>query len=215
MKSNTVNTPSDTLVQIARVCHDANRAYCDSIGDFSQLPWGLAEVWQRNSAISGVAFHLGLLVAGTDPKPSASHENWMREKLADGWQYGPVKDTVAKTHPCIVPFDGLPKEQQFKDVLFAGIVRMFYEAQIAPQFNGVPDTVLDNMVQGEGNHWWVNEVVNGEKYVGRPATDNEIFAYRTRESERAQAAKQVEAEESELPAADGAVLDEVTVPPAE
>lgn len=53
----------------------------------------------------------------------ASHDNWMAEKVADGWVYGEVKDPAAKTHPCIVPFDQLPPEQQFKDRLFATIVR--------------------------------------------------------------------------------------------
>jgi hypothetical protein len=53
---------------------------------------------------------------------SASHENWMKEKEADGWKYGTIKDPEKKEHPCIVPFEQLPKEQQFKDHLFRGIV---------------------------------------------------------------------------------------------
>jgi hypothetical protein len=48
----------------------------------------------------------------------------MAEKVAAGWVYGEVKDPDAKppTHPCIVPFEELPPEQQFKDVLFKTIV---------------------------------------------------------------------------------------------
>ncbi len=32
---------------IAKVCHEANRAYCQTIGDNSQLAWEQAEEWQQ------------------------------------------------------------------------------------------------------------------------------------------------------------------------
>lgn len=41
---------------IARVCHEANRGYCISMGDKSQLPWDEAPAWQRGSAVQGVKF---------------------------------------------------------------------------------------------------------------------------------------------------------------
>lgn len=106
------------LEMIGRLCHEANAAYCRCLGDMSQTTWGDAPDWQRKSAITGVVMHL------TNPgaSPSASHESWMKEKLADGWQYGEVKDAEAKTHPCIVEFDELPKEQQAKDYIFKAIV---------------------------------------------------------------------------------------------
>ena len=40
--------------RVARICHEANRAYCQTIGDFSQRPWAEADEWQRKSAIEGV-----------------------------------------------------------------------------------------------------------------------------------------------------------------
>lgn len=103
---------------IARICHEANRAYCESIGDTSQPSWEKAPDWQRDSAIAGVGFHLANPGAG----PDASHESWMRQKVADGWKHGTVKDPEAKTHPCMVPFGDLPVERQAKDHLFRGIV---------------------------------------------------------------------------------------------
>ena len=106
-------------VQIARVCHEANRAYCSAIGDDSQVAWDDAPEWQRTSAINGVHLH----VDHPGLPDSASHDAWMAEKVATGWVYGPVKDAEKKTHPCIVPFNELPKEQQVKDALFAAIVR--------------------------------------------------------------------------------------------
>lgn len=107
-----------TIEQAAMMCHELNRHYCQAIGDNSQYQWHNAPDWQKESAINGVQFHLDNPGAG----PEASHDNWLAEKLADGWMYGPVKDEVKKTHPCCVGFPSLPREQQAKDKLFLGVV---------------------------------------------------------------------------------------------
>ena len=85
--------------EIARLCHEANRGYCAALGDHSQPTWEDAPQWQRDSAIAGVNF----ILENPDVGPSASHESWLAQKQADGWKYGPVKDPVAKEHPCFVP----------------------------------------------------------------------------------------------------------------
>lgn len=108
-----------TTESIARVCHEANRAYCATIGDTSQQPWDDAPEWQRRSAINGVQFTLDHPEAG----PSASHESWLEEKRADGWVYGPVKNPAKKEHPCFVPYAELSVEQRRKDFLFQAIAR--------------------------------------------------------------------------------------------
>jgi hypothetical protein len=104
---------------IAKVCHEANRAWCESNGDNSQKPWDQAEGWQRISAIAGVEFAL----ANPDAPDSAQHDAWVADKLREGWKFGEMKDAVAKTHPCIVPFENLPRHQQAKDKLFKAVVR--------------------------------------------------------------------------------------------
>jgi len=104
---------------IARVAHEANRAYCAAIGDDSQLPWESAPDWQKASALDGVRFHRQNPTAGD----AASHDNWRRQKEADGWVYGETKDPERKTHPCMVSFLDLPTEQQLKDRLFRSVVR--------------------------------------------------------------------------------------------
>mgnify|MGYP003510878111 FL=1 len=108
-----------TIEETARLCHEVNRAYCAALGDHSQLPWDDAPEWQRKSAVTGVKFHL----ANPDAGPSASHESWLREKEADGWKFGPIKNPETKEHPCFVPYDALPVEQKAKDYLFTAIVR--------------------------------------------------------------------------------------------
>ena len=105
---------------LARIAHEVNRQWCAYNGDLSQPAWADAPEWQRSSAINGVRFHR----ANPDAGDSASHDSWMSEKVAAGWVFGEVKDpdAVPPTHPCIVHFDKLPSDQQFKDRLFRTIV---------------------------------------------------------------------------------------------
>ena len=107
-----------TSLHIAMVCHEANRIYCQNLGDFSQMIWAKSPQWKRDLEINGVEFHLSHLDAGDE----ASHENWCDEMFNNGWMYGKEKCAVNKTHPCMVDFSGLPKEQQKKDALFRAIV---------------------------------------------------------------------------------------------
>lgn len=108
-----------TVEDIARICHEANRIYCMTLGDFSQRMWATAPEWQRQSAITGVRN----ILDGFVTRPEQSHESWLEEKRLTGWCYGRVKDEVAKTHPCFVPYAQLPEEQRKKDVLFFNIVQ--------------------------------------------------------------------------------------------
>ena len=103
---------------IARACHEVNRAYCAALGDTSQPAWGDAPQWQKDSAMLGVELHIVNPNAG----PEASHASWMAQKIADGWTYGAYKDPENKKHPCIVPFAMLPREQQAKDFIFRAVV---------------------------------------------------------------------------------------------
>ena len=90
---------TDHIENIARVCHEANRALCIAFGDTSQPAWNDAPEWQKESAKKGVKFHLD--------NPNAGPE--------------------AKTHPCMVPFHELPQEQQAKDHIFRAIVHAHAE----------------------------------------------------------------------------------------
>ena len=105
-------------IDIAEVCHEVNRAYCEAMGDQSQVSWNDAPEWQRSSALNGVQMHLRHPDAG----PETSHESWLQEKVETGWVYGKVRDTTTKQHPCMVPFSELPREQQAKDFMFRAVV---------------------------------------------------------------------------------------------
>jgi hypothetical protein len=105
--------------KIAEIAHETNRAYCQTIGDFTQPNWFNAPDWQKRSAISGVVFHLENPEAGC----SASHESWLKQKEADGWKYGEVRNPDRKEHPCFVTYEELPTSQKVKDALFVGVVK--------------------------------------------------------------------------------------------
>ena len=105
--------------RIAQVCHEAIRAFSAALGDNSQVAWRDAPEWQRQSAISGVQFHL----ANPGATDAATHDKWLLDKEQDGWRYGPVKNPDKKEHPAIVPFDQLPPQEQAKDRLFRAVVR--------------------------------------------------------------------------------------------
>ena len=104
---------------VARVAHEANRAWCLANGDTSQLPWDESPQWQVDSAMTGVQYH----VDNPNSKPSDSHESWLKEKIDAGWVYGETKDEAKKEHPCCVPYRDLPEYQKVKDRLFVSIVR--------------------------------------------------------------------------------------------
>lgn len=112
------------IEQIARVCHEANRTYCETMEMALTPSWDAAPQWMKNSAIMGVQ----AILDGKVAKPEDSHIAWYEHKLAEGWTYGRVKDADAKTHPCMVPYDELPEAQRAKDTLFVSIVRALMPA---------------------------------------------------------------------------------------
>ncbi len=107
-----------TLLHIAMLAHEANRAYCLAIADDSQPAWADAPEWQQKSAIAGVEMYM----ANPDATPEQAHESWLKQKEEDGWAYGEVKDAEKKIHPCFRPYAELPPEQKAKDYIFRGVV---------------------------------------------------------------------------------------------
>ena len=131
--------------QIAQVCHAANKAYCESIGDFTQPRWEDLPLEKKESLVNGVK----LILNNPESNPEDSHKAWLKTMKKDGWSFmekeiiEPVivrgkktnktkvtkvplpKDWVKKCHPNMIPYDELPEEQKFKDVLFRAVVRSF------------------------------------------------------------------------------------------
>jgi hypothetical protein len=136
----------DALICIAKACHEANKAYCEALGDMSQAPWKNTPGELRASAINGVEH----VLAKPDVTAEESHQNWYDYKEKDGWVYGPEKNLDKKTHPCMVPFSELPKTQQAKDTLFRSVVLslapVFLDCVEEPE-TSIPDGVLWSATQ--------------------------------------------------------------------
>lgn len=115
-----VENQNSFAVQIAKVCHNANKAFCEYLGDNSQVSWEEASQAQKDSATNGVLKALESPLTSED-----MHAEWKAYKISQGWTYGVEKSEELKQHPCIVPYHLLPAEQRFKDVLFLSIVNSF------------------------------------------------------------------------------------------
>lgn len=50
--------------------------------------------------------------------PEELHGSWVQAYIDMGWTFGEVRDTEAKTHPDMVPYDQLDKREQEKDAVF-------------------------------------------------------------------------------------------------
>jgi hypothetical protein len=115
------------IEQAAKIAHEVNRAFCLRLGDTSQPSWESAPDWQKKSAINGITLHWEAQRKGQELSPSALHESWFEEKKRDGWKYGAVKNPVTKEHPCFVPYEQLPADQQTKDYLFGAVARATFD----------------------------------------------------------------------------------------
>lgn len=105
-----------TVAEVARICHEANRALQIAIGEARNPHWERLDVDLRNSTIRGV-------LAALDGKgPREMHEAWVAERMEQGWVHGEKLDRKKKVHPQLVAYDALPPEQKDKDRVFIAIV---------------------------------------------------------------------------------------------
>lgn len=44
-----------------------------------------------------------------------AHDEWALMRLQGGWRWGPERDDVANTHPCLVPYMSLPEGEKDHD----------------------------------------------------------------------------------------------------
>lgn len=110
--------PILAIEDIARVAHNVNTTYAyqtDGLGIY--LDWEHTSDDQRQSMIRGVEAKLRY-----DLTPEQQHQAWAEDKTKNGWTYGSIKDTEAKTHPCLVDYEFLPLDQRLKDHLFDAVV---------------------------------------------------------------------------------------------
>jgi hypothetical protein len=113
-----LETRPDDIEHIARVAHEALRAWKTAIGQPPGPSWDEAEDWAHVSSREAVAFR----IANPSAPASAEHDRWMKERKAAGWTYGPVRDDEKKIHPLLVGYAHLPLEERKKDALILAVI---------------------------------------------------------------------------------------------
>lgn len=122
---------SQQVEQVAKVCHETLRAFCQSLDDHSMLPWEEAPEWQKESSRAGVRSYFKKFADGIEPSPEETHVRWLEERQANGWKHGETKNHQTKEHPALVPYQNLSLDEKRKDYLFAAICRAFCESAAA------------------------------------------------------------------------------------
>ncbi len=112
------NLSESEIMRIARVMHEAVRAFQASLGQPAVAHWNKAPKWMHTASRDAVMFR----VNNPDAPASAQHDQWMDSKVKDGWKFGPEKDARKKTHPLLVPYNDLPYEERQKDALVGAII---------------------------------------------------------------------------------------------
>lgn len=51
----------------------------------------------------------------TEQLAKNTHEVWARERMAQGWRFGPNRSDARKEHPCLVPYEELPESEKVYD----------------------------------------------------------------------------------------------------
>lgn len=44
-----------------------------------------------------------------------AHEVWAKQRLSEGWKYGPNRNDLEKSHPCLVSYEELPESEKEYD----------------------------------------------------------------------------------------------------
>lgn len=104
----------NSITSVACICYEINRVYRELNKDYSQKNWDKASDKIILSTIDWVAFYK----EHPEATPKGSHESWLEHKIKEGWIEGIFEDEELKTHPALVPYDELPEEQKFKDIIF-------------------------------------------------------------------------------------------------
>lgn len=110
--------------QIAALAYEARAAY-DTASGTADTPrsWEDAPAYLKASYMAAVAW------ARENPGASArdAHEARLKAVFLKGWTRGDVIDQEAKTHPNLVPFDELPKDQRQRDEIGMVVIQTLVE----------------------------------------------------------------------------------------
>ena len=87
------------------------------------------EIWEKRDEVfkDQMTSYVEGLRGKTLPTPEEAHDSWWRKYEEMGWKFGEVRDTEKKTHPDMIPFNDLPKDEQDKDEIFLALVEFAFK----------------------------------------------------------------------------------------
>lgn len=113
----------EQALRIARVAHEAVRAWQVASGQKPAPTWSRAPAWMKEATLEAVLWKEGARA----PSPAARHRQWLEEKKSAGWKVGERKDARKRTHPLMVPYSKLPEVERRKDALVSAVIRALSE----------------------------------------------------------------------------------------
>lgn len=80
--------------------------------------WGETEQPWREKVLAAVDMH----ISHPDKTPEQAHDEWVAQRVADGWTYADARDDAKKEHPMIRPWVELPFERRVQDTVLHALV---------------------------------------------------------------------------------------------
>lgn len=108
-----LNEHQKKIVGLAKICHEAQRAFCQTMGDFSHPNWDLTSPWYQKVMVECVTF-----VFNKVSDVNQLHIFWSSQMTALGWSYGLVFNEKEKEHPNLKNFNDISFEEQIKYAIF-------------------------------------------------------------------------------------------------
>jgi len=106
------------LAEVARMVHQTDKAYCESIGDYSNKNWEQAEPADKKRMEDIVQFYTDNPLA----MDCSIHNVWIKAMVMDGWVKGDEFNPFTKTHPGIIKFEEIPFEQQVRATIIRRVI---------------------------------------------------------------------------------------------
>jgi len=119
------DSESITVDAVARIVHNAQR----DLGYWLDDPYPPAPYDAIPEAARAPVQSLVRLIAGGYPAEYVQ-EMWVEKMTQEGWIWGPDKDPVRKTHPCMVEWRFLPSWEKKKVHLAYNIIQGAFTGSI-------------------------------------------------------------------------------------
>lgn len=113
---------ADRNEQIAKSGYEVCRAFEVSNGVTNDTDWDKLDTLRKDSLVKAVS----MLRKNRRAQASSIHNFWINNMIDQGWSYGKVYDSEAKTHPDMRDYRSLSPIHRAKDRLFFQTAKIGY-----------------------------------------------------------------------------------------